>query len=389
MGIIKTLADTALNKMKIGNIVNRYFADATVTYALKVRSSVEWVLSDVENIRREVATMGGITFSKEELAYIETQCKYLPDDYLTFLKDFRLEPSHVKVWLENGELQATAKGLWCEEIYWELLISIIRECYYENRAPLDSIQLEQTYEKARNKAKKFAELSAFFIDTGTYRRRSYEVQDAVIRGLCDGGGEFFLGTTNAHFATKYNLTPHAMMAHEMFSAIAAMYGVENANKIALEKWVETYQGFLGPALTDTYTTDFFLRTFNPFLAELFDELLHDSGEPKVWFDKVINHYTSLGIEPKLKKAWFSDSIDSFEKMKGIINTVGGRMQEIFCIGTWLTNDFDDLKPLNMVFKLAEVKRTEYEPRQFAVKLSDVSGKYNGDENTIKDYLTRI
>jgi len=387
---IRTLGDTDLYKMTMGHVVNQHFSDANVTYALKVRTKVEWTEKDVESIRNEIATMGDVTFSTEELAYMEKRCKYLPKHYLTFLKGLRLEPSHVKVWLEDGELHLTATGLWGEEIYWEtLLMPIISECYFENRAPLNVFQLEEAYQKAKSKAQKFAELKAYFIDMGTRRRRSYAVHDAVIRGLRDGGGEYFLGTSNVHFAAKYNLTPHGTMAHEMFSATAAMYGVENANNIVLGKWVDTYHGLLGIALPDTFTTDFFLRTFNPFYAKLFDGLRHDSGDPVVWVNKVIDHYTSLGIGSKSKKAVFSDGINSIERMEEIIAAVDGRMLVSFGIGTWLTNDFEDLKPLNMVIKVVEAQKNAYEPRRYAVKLSDVPNKHNGDEATVKDYLTRI
>jgi nicotinate phosphoribosyltransferase len=390
MGIIKTLADTDLYKMTMGHVVNQHFAEADVTYALKVRSKVEWAKSDVNNIQREVGTMGNVTYFPEELAHMEKRCKYLPRHYLTFLKGFRLDPRHTDVWLDNGELHATAKGPWSDEIYWEtMMMAIISECFYEDRAPLNNSQLDQTYEKARKKAKKLAELSAFFIEMGTRRRRSYAVQDAVIQGLRDGGGEFFRGTSNVHFASKYNLTPHGTMAHEMFSAVAAMYGVENANNIVLGKWVDTYHGLLGIALPDTFTTDFFLKTYNPFYAKLFDGLRHDSGDPKVWVEKVFAHYNSLGIDLRPKNAVFSNGIDSFDLIEYIIDAVNRRSLKTFGMGTWLTNDFEDLKPLNMVFKLVEARKNAYEPRRFAVKLSDEPGKHNGDEDTVKDYLKRI
>lgn len=390
MTIIKTLADTDLYKMTMGHAVNQHFSEADVTYSLTVRSKVEWAQSDVDNIRREIATMGNVTYSENELAFMEQRCKYLPKHYLTFLKGFRLDPSHVNVWLENGVLKATAKGLWGEEIYWEtLLMPIISECYFENRAPLNSIQLEQAYYKAQTKARKFRGMGAYFMDMGTRRRRSYLAHDAVIQGLCDGGGEFFLGTSNVHLAEKYNLVPHGTMAHEMFSGVAAMYGVENANNIVLGKWVETYHGLLGIALPDTFTTDFFLKSFNPFYTKLYDGIRHDSSDPKVWFDKFDNHYTKLGIDHRAKKAVFSNAIDSFETVKDIKDYVAGRMLTTFGIGTWLTNDFEDMRPLNMVFKLVEAQKNAYEPRRYAVKLSDESGKHNGDVCTVNDYIKRI
>ena len=42
MSIIRTLADTDLYKMTMGHVVNQYFSNSNVTYALKMRSDVEW-----------------------------------------------------------------------------------------------------------------------------------------------------------------------------------------------------------------------------------------------------------------------------------------------------------------------------------------------------------
>jgi len=388
--IIKTLADTDLYKMTMGNAVNQHFPEANVTYELKVRSKVTWHQNDVDNIINQINGMSNVTFQEEELAFMQTRCKYLPWNYLTFLRGLRLDPSHVKVWLENDVLKLTINGLWGQEIYWEtLLMPIISECYFETRAILSPYDLDQAYENARRKAKKLRDLGAYFIDMGTRRRRSYSAHNAVIRGLIDGGNDHFLGTSNVHFATKYNITPHGTMAHELFSAVAAMYGVENANNIVLGKWVDTYHGLLGIALPDTFTTDFFLKTFNPFYAKLFDGVRHDSGNPIEWVDTVINHYESLGINPKSKKAVFSDGLDSFDRVKEIIKHVNGQMMVTFGIGTWFTNDFPDFKALNMVIKLTEAQKNPFEPRRHAVKLSDAPSKHNGDKKTVQEYLERI
>lgn len=392
MSIIKTLGDTDLYKLTMGHVVAQHFPETAVTYALKVRSDVDWAPSDLSNIRREITALGEISFSQNELTYLETHCKYLPKPYLTFLKGIELNPNHVDIWLDNktGQLQTTAKGLWFEEIYWEtMILPIISECYFENRVQLTNLQMEEVYEKAKKKGKEFARLKCYFIDMGTRRRRSYAVHDAVIRGLIDGAGEFFLGTSNIHFAEKYNLVCFGTMAHEMFSAVAAMYGVENANNIVLGKWADTYHGDLGIALPDTFTTNFFLRTFNPFYAKLFDGLRHDSGAPLEWAAKVINHYKSIGIDPKSKKAIFSDGINSFDTIANILDFTNGQMISTFGIGTWLTNDFDDMKALNIVMKLIKAQKNQFEPCRNAVKLSDVFGKHMGDEQTIKDYYKRV
>lgn len=60
----------------------------------------------------------------------------------------------------------------------------------------------------------------------------------------------------------------------------------------------------GIALTDTITTDCFLRDFQLTYATLFSGVRHDSGDPIVWGDKLIAHYKKLGINPKNENAAF-------------------------------------------------------------------------------------
>ncbi|MBQ1776161.1 MAG: hypothetical protein IIZ95_07485, partial [Erysipelotrichaceae bacterium] len=85
-----------------------------------------------------------------------------------------------------------------------------------------------------------------------------------------------------------------------------------SNYFALEAWVDEYGVLNGTALTDTITTDCFLRDFRLTFATLFSGVRHDSGDPFVWGDKMIAHYESLGIDPKTKTLLFSDSLN-FEK----------------------------------------------------------------------------
>jgi len=43
----------------------------------------------------------------------------------------------------------------------------------------------------------------------------------------------------------------------------------------------------------------------------------------------------------------------------------------------------------MVVKLVEIKKNQYEPVRYAVKMSDIEGKNSGDKQTIQDYLNRM
>ncbi len=80
-----------------------------------------------------------------------------------------------------------------------------------------------------------------------------------------------------HFAHKHGLTPSGTFAHELPMALQAMFGVRMCNRAALDAWVDHYRGDLGIALTDTVTTEVFLRDFDSFYAKLFDGVRIDSA----------------------------------------------------------------------------------------------------------------
>ncbi|MGV8340524.1 nicotinate phosphoribosyltransferase, partial [Pseudomonas aeruginosa] len=59
----------------------------------------------------------------------------------------------------------------------------------------------------------------------------------------------------------------------------------------LDCWVREYRGLLGIALTDCITTDDSMRHLDLYFAKLFNDLRHDSGDPLLWAEKTIAHYS--------------------------------------------------------------------------------------------------
>ena len=122
----------------------------------------------------------------------------------------------------------------------------------------------------------------------------------------------------------------------------------------------------GTALTDTITTDCFLKDFDLTFATLFSGVRHDSGDPIEWGEKIIKHYESLDIDPTTKTLLFSDSLN-FEKADAIFRHFRGRAKVAFGIGTYLAND-TDVPALNIVMKTTMCNG------QDVAKVSDVEGK---------------
>ena len=214
---------------------------------------------------------------------------------------------------------------------------------------------------------------------------SAEAQEYIVSKLAGFKSEksYFLGTSNVFLAKKYNLVPVGTMAHEWIMCVGQGDHKHNpaySNYYALNAWVNEYGVLNGTALTDTITTDCFLRDFRLTFATLFTGVRHDSGDPKEWGDKMLKHYESLEIDPHGKTLLFSDSLN-FEKATDIYKYFEGRCKVAFGIGTYLSND-TSVRALNIVMKVTLCNG------QDVAKISDVEGKGMCKNQDYVDYLKR-
>jgi nicotinate phosphoribosyltransferase len=393
--IINTLADTDLYKLTMLKFVFQHYPEARVRYELKVRKEVEFTAEDEAEIKDQILRMMSVRFDSKSLLWLEAKSPFLGPDFLTYLKGVYLSPSDVHIWRdEQNRLCGIVEGQWAHTILWEIVcLAVISEVYFKNHFPaLTEEQKKQIYEAAKAKGQGFSDRQCYFIEMGTRRRYSREVQRLVMRGLKEGAGKYLLGTSNVAFAAEFELMPQGTMAHEIFSAVAAMAGVENANNVVLGKWSDIYHGSLGVGLTDTFTTDFFLRTFGPFYAKLYDGLRHDSDpNPNAWTDRVLEHYAWLGIDARSKRLVYSNAINSFDRVDQILQHRRGECLKSFGIGTWFTNDLGAIngaEPLDIVMKLTAAQKNPYEPMRPACKLSDAPGKEMGPPNVVAEYKVK-
>ena len=79
--------------------------------------------------------------------------------------------------------------------------------------------------------------------------------------------------------------------------------------------------------------------------------MHDSGDPIVWCEKLIDFYIRNTIDPKTKTAIFSDGL-TIEKAIDLYKQFSSRINVGFGIGTSLTNDAG-FEPLQIVIKMIE------------------------------------
>ena len=375
--IIKDFTDNDLYKFTTMNAIQKKFPDAEVVYRFVNRGNTAFPEGFAGALREEIDAMRDLVLSDKEEQFMRRKCYYFDSVFFDLLKGFRFDPDEVMICQEGGHLDVEIRGLWYRTVLWEVpVMAIISELYFRmtNQRPV------KVEENAMAKAFRFTEIGAEVSEFGTRRRFSFDVQDRVVKILKEQSGEFMKGSSNVFLAMKYNLTPMGTHPHEWFMYHGAHYGYRSANAMALANWVDVYDGNLGIALTDTYTTDNFFSSFDTQYAKLFDGLRWDSGDPFVFTEKALRHYREKRIDPKTKTVVYSDALDleGVEKIKSFVN---GRLHDVYGIGTFLTNDVG-VTPLNMVIKLFECKPQGGKEFWPVVKLSDVEGKHTGDPEEI-------
>lgn len=373
--MIHSILDSDLYKFSMQHAVMKLFPNSKVQYEFIDRNNTIYPDGFDDELRKRIYAMANLRLTKEEYVFLSKACPYLDKVYLDFLNGYTYDPSEVGVIQNNGKLQVKISGYWYRTILWEVpIMALISELYFEmtKQEPDDIIiQTKTNTEKAQ-----FMKMHALkFADFGTRRRFSYEVQKKVVYDLLNYGGESFVGTSNVHFAMMYKTKPIGTHAHEWFMFHAAKYGYKLSTLIALDNWSNVYRGNLGIALSDTLTTDIFLKSYDMMHAKLFDGVRHDSGDPLQFMDKVINHYIKLGIDPSTKTIIFSDGLNVKEALK-IAQYCKNRIKLSFGIGTNFTNDVS-VTPLNMVIKMTAADPNGDGDWIPTVKLSDNPGKHTG------------
>ncbi|OQD72564.1 hypothetical protein PENDEC_c020G05704 [Penicillium decumbens] len=450
---ITSLLDTDLYKLTMQCAVLKYFPDVHVTYGFTNRTphmklrrgAYKWLLHQMDKL-------ANITVTTQERQWLRKKCPYLNEAYLTFLETFRLKPSEqIKIKFtptqdtgsddDQGDVDYIIEGLWVDTILYEIpLLALTSQAYFMFTDKDWDYDCQEA--KAYRKGCELLEHGCIFSEFGSRRRRDYHTQDLVMRGLMRAAEEgkkngwkgVFMGTSNVHFAMKYDTNPVGTVAHEWYMAIAAITDdYKNANELALRYWLGCFgEGVLGIALTDTFGTPAFLDAFRKPIpeytsagvgsvtvvpsgantnvesstqsqastqppisapvnnggshptktyAQVYTGVRQDSGDPAYFVKMVRDFYDKEGITDK-KVVVFSDSLNIEHCLEYKTIAEEAHLAPTFGVGTFFTNDFtnksngEKSKPLNIVIKIATANGSP------AVKLSDNLGKNTGDSKKV-------
>lgn len=395
--IITSLLTIDAYKLSMGQAIYHQFPGYETTWTFKCRNKdVQFTREMVAEIREQIRAYCGLRFTEDELAYL-SKIKWMKRSYIDFLRlwqpnilDFCITytdevPCHMAI---------ETYGTWLNTSMYEIpVLAIVNEVYFRMRYDYATLlddykgKLHDKLQMLRNNNLIIGNFSEF----GLRRRLSGEAQDYLIQELKDFNEEtkypnklsHCVGTSNVYLAKKYGMVPTGTQAHEWIMCVGQGDHKHNpaySNWYAMEHWVKEYGILNGTALTDTITTNCFLRDFQLTYATLFSGVRHDSGDPFEWGEKLIEHYESLGIDPKTKTLLFSDSLD-FDKADRLYAHFKDRAKVAFGIGTFLSND-TNVEPLNIVMKVTECNGMP------VAKVSDTPGKGMCKDIDYVNYLHR-
>ncbi|GAB4458902.1 MAG: nicotinate phosphoribosyltransferase [Armatimonadaceae bacterium] len=384
--LIQSLLDTDLYKFTMQQAVYHRFPGTYAEYAFQCRSKGVDLRPFAEEIRAEIAHLTDLRLTPDEAAYLRS-IRYLSDDYVDALADFRLNPADVQVVVDTDAespekgLQITIAGNWFRTILFEVpILAIVNEVYFRHTQPNAPTTNPTGRQRLDDKCREIREsdVPLHIIEFGTRRRYSAPWQEEVVRTLKDRCPDQLSGTSNVHLARILNLKPFGTMAHEFLQAGQALAPLPLSQKFMLEQWTQEYRGDLGIALSDVVGMAAFLRDFDLLFCKAYDGARHDSGDPLEWGDQLIAHYKAMNIDARTKTAVFSDGLN-VPRSQEIARYFQGRIHTMFGIGTNLTNDFD-FKALQIVLKMI---RCNGQP---VAKISDTPGKTMSGNEVYLAYL---
>lgn len=373
--IINSLLETDLYKFSMGQAIYHHFPGYETTWSFKCRNEdVHFTEEMVEEIKHQIKMYCELRFSEEELKYLSS-IQWFKKSYIDFLRLWH--PRYEDFTFGTNSpcgLTIETNGTWLNTSMYEIpTLAIVNEVYFRMKYDYDKLMLsfKDRLDKKVEKLVSGEYNIGAFSEFGIRRRLSAEAQELAIKELMrdDYKGSKFIGTSNVYLAKKLNIKPVGTMAHEWIMCVGQGNHKHNpaySNWYALDAWVKEYGVLNGTALTDTITTDCFLRDFKLTYATLFSGVRHDSGSPFEWGDKMIDHYNSLGIDPKTKTLLFSDSLN-FEKADEINTYFKDKVRVAFGIGTYIAND-TEVDALNIVMKTTACNGMD------VAKISDVAGK---------------
>ena len=378
--MILSILDTDLYKFSTSNAYFQLYPLAEGTFKFNDRAAEVYDAGFLEEFKKELRGLEALRLTEEEFAYVTGRIRYIHRNYWEWLRGFHFEADKVQASLDSdGHLQIEVTDLLYKVTLYEVpLLAIVAEL--RNRFKGIELDKEKALALLDDKLE-FANANGLvFSEFGTRRRFSADLHDSIVAHLKERC-KVCSGTSNVFFAMKYGLTPIGTFPHEWVMFHSGVFGYKRANYLSLEDWITVYDGALGTALIDTFTTGSFLRTLTMKQAKLLDGFRQDSGDERTVGDAIIARLEEFGIDPRTKIIVFSNALN-FPKYKEVMDYFRGRVKVSAGIGTNITCDpgIPGYKAANIVMKLSRCRMSAKDPWEKVIKISDDTGKHMGEDH---------
>lgn len=378
--MILSILDTDLYKFSTSNAYFQLYPLAEGTFKFSDRAAEVYDEAFLSTLKEEFGNLSRLALTPDEFEYATARIKYIPRNYWEWLSGFRFNPDKINAWLDDGgHLQIEVTDyLYKVTLYEVPVLAIVAEL--RNRVRGAQADIRTALEILDAKLEMANENALTFSEFGTRRRFSSVLHDAIVAELKAKCPKYCAGTSNVYFAMKYGMTPIGTFPHEWVMFHSGVFGYKRANYLSLEDWIKVYDGALGTALIDTFTTKSFLRTLTMKQAKLLDGFRQDSGDEREIGDAIIARLEEFGIDPRSKVIVFSNALN-FPRYKAVAEYFRGRVKVSAGIGTNITCDpgIEGYKPANIVMKLSRCRMSEKDPWEKVIKISDDIGKHMGDD----------
>jgi len=405
--IVTSLADDDFYKMSMAGLIaaDPQMDGAQVRFGFKNRTSrvelAHYIRED--DIRRELDHARTLQFTETELRYYgghfvsestpdgENNRRMFDQKLIDRLRTYRLPP--YRLIRENNETYSLeTSGPWFDATFWEIhVLQIMAQLYFESLiAKLSVFERRCVWADAERRLLEKVRVlrqhpEVIITDFGTRRRGNLAWQRFVNEVLLNElGPKQFRGTSNVMISMQNHTVPMGTFAHELVMGMSGIMHGTNEEIAAsqnelLDRWYAHYGQGLSVALSDTYGSEYFFRTFGPERARLWKGTRQDSGDPFEYGERAVSFYRSHDIDPSSKLIVFSDGLD-VDTMIELSNRFRGRIVTTFGWGTNLTNDFGTgFEPLSLIMKLLTCNG------HATVKLSDNLAKAMGPEEQVERF----
>ena len=399
--IVNHFTDNDLYTFTCMYYILQKYPRAEVKYQFFDRNHTKYPKGFDALIREQLQHMQEVVITEEEMKFMSQTFPFLPYWFINvFLRGYRFNPNELTIAQdEEGYLSIEIQGRWWSTIMWEMpILATISELMHTLNGDAGKYQAEHEYEKSYQKGRAIWENGLTLGDMGTRRRFSFAHQERVIDALIasyrdvvketEGKCGEFTGTSNVYFAMKKGIPCLGTMSHQCISFEEVVSGVIECNYNVMNKWSEVYDGNVGIFLYDCFGDDVFFNNLSKRMAMTFSGLRIDSGVEEEQVDKIVAKYKQLGIDPMTKQAVFSNGLN-IERAIEIHRYCQGKITDSYGVGTFLTCDVTDCKPMNIVVKLVSGRITESREWHPCVKLSCDKGKTLGDKKKCEYLLSLL